>query len=137
MSTITTYQEDMLMINNILLYAGSFIIIVWGIAHLVPTKVVVEGFGSISDENKRIITMEWVGEGLTLCFIGVLVLVVTILGEAQNPVSLLVYRTSSLMVLVMAGWTFVIGSKTTIMPIKVCPLVLTVVAILFFLGSIL
>jgi hypothetical protein len=110
---------------------------VWGIAHIAPTKFVVEGFGAISDENKRIITMEWVGEGLTLCFIGLLVLVITILGEAKNPVSLLVYRASGLMALVMAGWTFVIGSKTTIIPIKVCPLVLTVVAMLFFLGSIL
>jgi hypothetical protein len=41
------------------------------------------------------------------------------------------------MVLVMAGWTFVIGSKTTIIPMKICPFILTIVAMLFFLGSVL
>jgi len=33
--------------------------LVWGIAHLFPTKSVVEGFGEISDDNKKIVTMEW------------------------------------------------------------------------------
>jgi hypothetical protein len=39
------------------------------------------------------------------------------------------------MVQIMGGWTFAIGWKTTVLPIKLCPLVLTVAAVLFFLGS--
>ncbi len=43
------------MISNILLYAGSVVITLWGIAHIIPTKSVVNGFGSILEDNKRII----------------------------------------------------------------------------------
>jgi hypothetical protein len=124
-------------IGDILLYAGSALITVWGIAHIVPTKSVVNGFGTISRENKRIITMEWIAEGLTLCFIGLLVLFVTIFKESQNQVSNIVYWASAAMLLVMAALTSLTGARTSIVPIKICPAVKIVVAILFVLGSIL
>ena len=57
---------------NILLYIGSIIIILWGVAHLIPTKAIVRGFGAISEDNKKILTMEVISEGLTLIFVGVL-----------------------------------------------------------------
>ena len=125
----------MIMLNDILLYIGSAILIVWGIAHIIPTKSVVNGFGQISEDNKRIITMEWVAEGLTLCFIGLLVLFVTVLGDSQNDVSLIVYRASAAMLIVMAGWTALTGARTKIIPIKLCPFVKTIVAVLFIVGS--
>ena len=46
------------MINDILLYVGSVIIFLWGLGHLIPTKSIVSGFGKISGDNKKIITME-------------------------------------------------------------------------------
>ena len=49
---------EMNMINQVLIYLGSSFVLFWGIAHLVFTKSVVEGFGDISLDNKRIITME-------------------------------------------------------------------------------
>jgi chromate transport protein ChrA len=124
-------------IGDILLYAGSALITVWGIAHIVPTKSVVNGFGAISQENKRIITMEWIAEGLTLCFIGLLVLFVTIFKESQNQVSNIVYWASAAMLLVMAVLTSLTGARTSIVPIKICPAVKIAVAILFVLGSLL
>jgi hypothetical protein len=123
------------MLNNVLLYAGSLIIFVWGVAHIIPTPIVVAGYGPLSEDNRRMITMEWVAEGLSLCFIGVLVALVTLLGGAANPVSRLVYGACTVMALVMGGWTFAIGWKTTVLPIKLCPFVLIIVAVLFFLGS--
>ena len=123
------------MINEILLIIGSAIIIIWGIAHIIPVKSVVTGFGSISQDNKRIITMEWISEGITLCFIGVLVLFITLTGGSQNPVSLNVYRVSALMLIIMAILTGLTGARTSIIPIKICPFVKAVVAILFFLGT--
>jgi hypothetical protein len=61
-----------------MLYASSTIIILWGIAHIaIPTKDIIKGFGPISMENKRILAMEWIMEGLTLCFIGLLVFLIT------------------------------------------------------------
>jgi hypothetical protein len=123
--------------NDILLYIGSAVLIIWGIAHIIPTKNVVSGFGTISDDNKRIITMEWVAEGLALCFIGLLVLLVIVLGDSQDEVSLIVYRASAGMLIAMAIWTALTGARTPIIPIKICPFVKTIVAILFILGSLL
>jgi hypothetical protein len=119
----------------VLVSIGSMIITLWGIAHLLPTKSVVSGFGTISGDNRKIITMEWIAEGLTLCFIGLLVLLVTLYAGPQNLVSVLVYRVTAWMLVAMAGLTFVTGAKTSITVIKVCPLVKSIVAILFFLGS--
>lgn len=43
-----------------MLYGGSALVIFWGIAHIViPTKSIVNGFGAISADNRRIILMEW------------------------------------------------------------------------------
>jgi hypothetical protein len=125
------------MISNVLLYVGSIVIAVWGIAHIIPTRSVVNSFGSISEDNRRIITMEWAAEGLALCFIGVLVSLVTALGGAQNTASLVVFRTSAAMLMIMAGWTALTGARTSIIPIKICPFVKTAVAILFLVASLL
>jgi hypothetical protein len=119
----------------VVLLLGSLVITLWGIAHLLPTRSIVSGFGSISMDNKRVLIMEWVAEGLTLCFIGVLVFLVTSFAGPQNLVSILVYQTAAWMLVVMAGLTFITGAKTSITPVKICPLVKSIVAILFFLGS--
>ena len=120
---------------DVLLYVGSTVILIWGIAHIVPTKSVVKGFGGISEDNIRIITMEWVAEGLTLCFIGLLVLLITIFGDSQNQVATIVYWASAGMLVVMAMWTLLTGARTPVTPIKVCPVVKTITAVLFILGS--
>jgi hypothetical protein len=125
------------MINAILLYVGAGIITVWGIAHIIPTKAVINGFGEISQDNRRIITMEWIAEGLTLCFIGLLVLFVTICGEAQSRTSIMVYMASAAMLVIMAALTSVTGARTSIVPIKICPFVKIAVAVLFILGTLL
>ncbi len=49
--------------GSLLLYLASLLLIGWGIAHLLPTKNVVKGFGDISLDNQRVITMEWINEG--------------------------------------------------------------------------
>jgi hypothetical protein len=123
--------------SKILLIIGSIVIILWGISHIVPTKGVVEGFGPITEENRLLITMEWVAEGLTLCFIGILVLCVTLLAGPVNPASVIVYRASATMLLVMAVWTGVTGARTSVIPIKICPIVKMAVAILYIWASIL
>ena len=80
--------------------------------------------------------MEWIAEGLTLCFLGISVLIVTFLEGPQNSVSILVYRLCGIMLFVMAGLTAITGARTPIKEIKHCPVIKTIVAILFFLGSV-
>jgi hypothetical protein len=123
--------------NEVLLYAGSTVILLWGIGHLVPTKSVVAGFGTISKDNERIITMEWIAEGLTLCFIGVLVFVVMLAGGPQNAVSQSVYWMSAFMLVVLAIVSSFTGARTAIFPMKLCPVIKTAVAAAFIAGSIL
>ena len=125
------------MINETLLYIGSAIIILWGIAHLVPTKGIVKGFGDISADNRKIIAMESIAEGLTLIFLGVLPLLVTSLVGAGGDTAQIVYLACGIMLLVMAVLTLLTGARTSLVPYKICPIVKTVVAVLFILGSVL
>jgi len=123
--------------NEALIYIGSVIIIIWGIAHLIPTKAIVRGFGEISADNKKILAMESIAEGLTLIFLGVLTLLVTILTDYQNHTAYIVYLACAVMLLVMAALTLLTGARTSLLPYKICPAVKTIVAILFILGSVL
>jgi hypothetical protein len=54
------------MTDQILPYIGAGLTLLWGSAHLFPTKSVVRGFGEISVDNRRIITMEWLIEGVAV-----------------------------------------------------------------------
>jgi hypothetical protein len=123
--------------NETLIYIGSVIIIIWGIAHLIPTKAIVRGFGEISADNKKILAMESIAEGLTLIFLGVLTLLVTILADPQSKAANIVYLASAVMLLVMAALTLFTGARTPTIWYKICPAVKTAVAVLFILGSVL
>ena len=124
------------MTASILLYVGSIVIILWGIAHIIPTKSVVGGFGSLSIDNTRIITMEWVAEGMTLMFIGILVLVSTWIIGPSSPAGRLVFSAAAGMLFVMAVWSGFTGARTSILPMKACPFVKSFVGILFILAMV-
>lgn len=123
--------------NEILLYIGSGVIISWGIAHLIPTKAIVNGFGAISEDNKKILAMESIAEGLTLIFLGVLALLVTLAGGYDDTVSRVVLWATATMLLVMALLTQLTGARTSSLPYKICPFVKTAVAILLILAVVL
>ena len=118
----------------VLLYLGSGLTVIWGVAHLFPTKSVVREFGEISIDNKRIITMEWITEGLALIFIGVLVTVVTVI-DPSNVVSTAVYLISAIMLLVMALLSLFTGFKVSFLPFKLCPFIFTASAVLIMIGG--
>jgi len=121
--------------NSVLLYIGSGIILFWGIAHIVPTWSVVKGFGDISPHNRRIITMEWLAEGLTLIFIGVLVVLITFYYDPTNVISQLAYRVCAGMLVLLALLTLLTGFRTKIIPMKLCPAVKILAATFLILGS--
>ena len=123
--------------NEILLYVGSSVIIIWGIAHLIPTRAIVNGFGAISEDNRKIIAMESIAEGLTLIFLGVLTLLVTLVGGYDDSVSQAVLWANAVMLLIMALLTQLTGARTSLIPYKVCPFVKTIVAVLIILALVL
>ncbi len=118
-----------------LLYTASIVITIWGVAHVLPTRPVIAGFEPLTPDNRRVLTMEWVAEGMTLCFIGVLTLLATLLLESGAPGATLVYRASAGMLLVMAIWTLATGARTAVVMFKICPMIKTGVAALLLSGS--
>ncbi|MBI9098710.1 MAG: hypothetical protein JEY91_09540 [Spirochaetaceae bacterium] len=111
------------MLRNVLVYVGGFLNICWGIAHLIPTNNVVSDFGEISRDNKLIIRMEWINEGLTLIFIGLLVIVVTLFTKVKTRSIKMVYLLSFLMLLTMAIVSLFTGFQIDFIPFKLCPVI--------------
>ena len=123
------------MFRKFLIILGGLLNIMWGIAHLFPTNSIVTGFGNISLDNKRIILMEWINEGFTLIFIGLLVLIVTIFNKENNNKTLkLVYTVSSLMLFSMAILSLFTGFKIDFIPFKLCPIIFSLSGILILQG---
>ncbi|MFC2097541.1 hypothetical protein ACFLSI_04325 [Bacteroidota bacterium] len=119
---------------EILIYIGSAIIFFWGVAHIIPSSNVVKGFDPISGDNRKIILMEWIAEGMTLSFIGILAFIVTLKGGLTNPTSELVIYLCAVMLVIMAILSAFTGARTKIIPMKICPYIKTLVAILYILG---
>lgn len=123
-------------IGSVLLYTESIAIILWGIAHIVPIKSVVSGFGAISQDNLRILTTEWIAEGLTFCLIGLLALFLAFSGGPHSAVTANVYRTCAIMLILMAVLSLFPRARTSIVFFKICPGLKTTVAVLFLLGTV-
>jgi len=115
-------------------YIGSTIIIVWDVGHIVAARSVIAGFGELTLDNRRILTMEWMVEGLTLCFLGVLAALVAITGGLASPYGRITIYAIASMLFILAGLSAVTGAKTPIGPMKACPIVKTLVAALYVAG---
>ena len=124
------------MLNQILLYCGSAFILFWGIAHLFPTRSVVSGFGEISADNKRIITMEWIIEGIALIFIGSINAIVTAV-DHTGTISLIIYLSSVVILIILSLVSFLTGFKINFLPFKLCPVIFITSAVLIILGGLL
>jgi hypothetical protein len=124
------------MIQIVLLYVGAALTSFWGIAHLFPTKSVVEGFGEITLDNRHIITMEWIVEGVSLIFMGLLVAAVTFI-EPLSVVSIVVYGLTIMGLVALAMVSVFTGFKVNFTPFKLCPFIFTGSAALIFVGGLL
>lgn len=122
------------MSQSVLLFFGAALSMIWGISHLLPTKNVVRGFGNISEDNRNIITMEWIIEGVFLIFIGLLVTAVTVIDPA-GVVSRAVYMIASGGLLTLALVSLFTGFKVKFLPYKLCPFIFTASAVLILAGT--
>ena len=120
--------------NTIYLYLGAALIIIWGIGHIYPTRNIIAGYGDLSNDNLRILIMEWLAEGLTLIFLGILVFLVTWLAP-DSAGSVITIRAAAVMLIVLAFLSQLTGARTAILPMRLCPIVKTTVAILYYIGS--
>ncbi len=123
------------MIPQIFFYIAGSITIIWGISHLFPTKAVVKGFGEISPDNKNIISMEWIVEGVSLVFIGIIITGVTLI-DMTSRVAHFVYVSSAYILIILAVVSFFTGFRINFLPFKLCPLLFSLSSILIILGCI-
>ncbi|MHC4184276.1 MAG: hypothetical protein ACYSR0_13095 [Planctomycetota bacterium] len=121
------------MVNYVLLYSGALLPFVWGISHLFTTRSVVKGFGEISLDNKRIITMEWIIEGVAHIFIGAVVASVTYI-DYTNTISKAIYWISFVMLNTLSVISYFTGFKINFLPFKLCPVIFTSSSILILVG---
>ena len=122
------------MLNQTLIYLGSAFILIWGVSHLFPTRSVVSGFGEISVDNKRIITMEWIIEGIALIFIGSINAIVTAI-DPTSSISSVIYLSSVIVLIVLAVVSLFTGFKINFLPFRLCPVIFITSAVLIFLGG--
>jgi hypothetical protein len=119
-----------------MLYVASAFLLFWGVAHLFPTKSVVKGFGGISLDSKRIITMEWIIEGVFLIFIAALISIVTYMDNSSS-VSKMVYWFCFVALNVLSVISLLTGFKVRFLPFKLCPVIFTAASLLIVLGILL
>ena len=115
--------------NKTLLISSGILTMLWGISHIIPTNSIVEGFGDISVDNKRIILMEWINEGATLIFIGSLIILVTFIQTSERKLKKAVYLLSFIMLISMAVLSLFTGFKVDFIAFRLCPVIFTLSAI--------
>jgi hypothetical protein len=120
--------------NPVLLYIAAGVTGVWGIAHLFATKGVVKGFGDLSADNRQIITMEWIIEGVALISTAAFVAAATLIQPA-SAVSSAVYAVAIGTLAVLAVVSLFTGFKVAFLPFRLCPVIFGVSAALIAWGA--
>jgi hypothetical protein len=94
---------------HVLPYIAAALIGAWGTAHALPTKRVVDGFGQITADNRRILVQEWLAESFTMWGVAALLVVVTATA-VDTQVSAIVYHVAAGLLLALAALTAFTGA---------------------------
>ena len=119
---------------EVLAYIAAAMTGLWGLAHAIPTRQVVAGFGPISKDNRLVVTQEWLVEAFAMWGVAALVIVVTALAS-DDSITSWVYRIVAGLLLALAGLTAVTGARTAVIWFKICPVLLTSSATLLLIAS--
>ena len=120
--------------SKLLLYIASAITGLWGVAHLFATGGVVRGFGDLSADNRRIITMEWIVEGVALISTAAFVTAATAV-QPEAAVASAVYAVAAGTLIVLAVVSLFTGFQIASPPFRLCPVIFGVSAALIAWGA--
>jgi hypothetical protein len=123
------------MLSYVLLFLGSAAVAFWAVMHLTKTRPVVAGFEPLSDDNRHVLRMEWIVEGVALLFVAALVAVVTVLQSPGGTGSGLVYAMSGGFLLTMAVVSLFTGARASLLPYELCAPIFTSAALLILIGG--
>ena len=111
------------------LVTAAAILAIWGTAHLVSTPRVIASLHPDTPDTRRVITMEWLNEGLTLLFIAALLIGVVVLAADDTGVSgdtgRFVLGTVVVMLNVMSAISLATGFRVRFIAYRLCPAVFT------------
>jgi hypothetical protein len=107
----------------------------WGVAHLFPTRSVVSGFGDIGTENRRVITMEWIFEGVTLIFAGLLTAAVSLAADNNSVTATVAFTATAALLIVMAVISLLTAGRNTFIAYRLCAPIFSASAILLLAAA--
>ncbi len=117
-----------------LIFAAASILAVWGGAHLFATRGVLAGFGELTTDNRRIVTMEWMVEGVALIATAAYTGTVTALDSSASA-SNGVYGVTIVTLVVLAIVSLLTGFRVAFPPFRLCPIIFTLAAVLIAVGA--
>jgi len=120
--------------NQFILYFAAALTAVWGISHLFATKGVVSGFGDLTPDNRRIITMEWIVEGVALISTAAFVVATTVV-QPDSPVASAVYAVAIVTLIAFAIVSLFTGFEIAFLPFRLCPFIFGLSAALIAVGA--
>ena len=123
------------MLAYVLLFVGSSSVALWGVMHLIQTRPVIVGFEPLSDDQRHVLRMEWIVEGVSLLFVATLVTAATTVLGPEALGSKLVYWSAGIFLLVMSLVSLLTGGKASPLPHKLCAPIFTISAVLILAGG--
>jgi hypothetical protein len=120
---------------EVLAYAAGGVLVLWGVAHIAPTRSVASSFGSLSVDNRRVLV--WSGSPKAsptsswACWS-------SSLRRLRGPSaagSAVVYRAAAAFLALLVVWTAVTGARTPVIWYRICLGVLTAAAALLVAAS--
>jgi hypothetical protein len=121
--------------SAVLAYVSTALVAVWGVAHAVATGQVIAGFEPITRDNRRIMKQEWLAEAFTMWGIAAIVAAATAADGTAGDVRAWVYRGASALLAALAALTTLTGARTPVIWFKICPALLSAVAVLLLAAS--
>jgi hypothetical protein len=121
--------------SAVLAYVAAAVVAFWGLAHVIPTRRVVAGFGEVSVDNRRVITQEWLAEGIAMWGTAAFVIAATA-AAGPGDVRAWVYRVAAALLVAVGVLTGVTGARTAVVWFKVCPAVMALAAGLLLAASV-
>ena len=134
MALIMVDESEGTDVNPVLPYVASALIGLWGVAHLFATRGVVAGFGDLTADNRRIITMEWIVEGVALISTAASVAAATAI-QPDSAVASAVYAVAIGSLVVLAIVSLFTGFRVAFLPFRLCPVIFGVSAALIGYGA--
>lgn len=120
--------------SQVLLYVAAGLTGLWGIAHLFATRGAVAGFGDISTDNRRVIAMEWIVEGVALISVAAFVAVTAAI-EPHARLSSAVFVVAIGTLLALAVVSIFTGFRVAFLPYRLCPFIFGLSAVLIAVGA--